>query len=125
MNCCFLSYFIIKPQLRVPVRLLFVVVSYLISSSNHNFIRNSIGPPFVVSYLISSSNHNYIRVGSPSRQLFLILFHHQTTTDRQGIPRRQRLFLILFHHQTTTGSPHFSFLSPVVSYLISSSNHNS
>jgi len=37
-----------------------LVVSYLISSSNHNIFRKREKRNLVVSYLISSSNHNLV-----------------------------------------------------------------
>ena len=58
------------------------VVSYLISSSNHNLSGSWSLPSGVVSYLISSSNHNRNPGIFGSHELYLILFHHQTTTKR-------------------------------------------
>ena len=143
--CCFLSHIIIKPQLLATLEWRATVVSYLISSSNHN------------------PTAFYIPIGL----LFLISYHHQTTTCSSWMAFALMLFLISYHHQTTTGFPtvisvwccflshiiikpqhfvqsaciclrcflshiiikpqlleHFHQLRLVVSYLISSSNHN-
>ena len=56
--CCVLFYFYIKPQLDVSVQRILQVVSYSISTSNHN--SNLANPAWgrVVSYSISTSNHN-------------------------------------------------------------------
>ena len=55
---CVISYFYIKPQLLIFVQFHWFVVSYLISTSNHNpRLISNIGV-YVVSYLISTSNHN-------------------------------------------------------------------
>ena len=56
------------------------VVSYSISTSNHNSKLLRISLALVVSYSISTSNHNCIRPPPYPTQLCLILFLHQTTT---------------------------------------------
>ena len=77
---CVLSSFIIKPQLAVRFNYELCIVSYLLSSSNHNYAVTS-------SWMLS---------------LCLIFFHHQTTTMRWMRWRVSALCLIFFHHQTTT-----------------------
>ena len=57
---------------------------------------------YVVSYLISSSNHNCMSTISISYRLFLISYHHQTTTVLLEAAALGQLFLISYHHQTTT-----------------------
>ena len=58
IESCILLNFYIKPQLTVKRILNFGVVSYWISTSNHNrVVRRPIGGT-VVSYWISTSNHN-------------------------------------------------------------------
>ena len=57
------------------------VVSYLISSSNHNPVLRRRSVLRVVSYLISSSNHNGANDVIGVYGLFLISYHHQTTTS--------------------------------------------
>ena len=121
---CFLSCIYIKPQ---PVKLLqrynrvvsylvstsnhnldltdkttLLVVSYLVSTSNHNSASPVICLRRVVSYLVSTSNHNFSLVSYLKFQLFLILYLHQTTTSFQKKRCKAWLFLILYLHQTTT-----------------------
>ena len=56
------------------------VVSYCVSTSDHNITNNDLQVPDVVSYCVSTSNHNnYVVTGDPI-ELFLIAFLHQTTT---------------------------------------------
>ena len=83
---------------------LFLVVSYSISTSNHNIKAQQTSPRLVVSYSISTSNHNSIGSWNKGKALFLIRFLHQTTTQRTGSGDCRALFLIRFLHQTTTSS---------------------
>ena len=103
-NClgCFLSHFYIKPQPNTMYGDYGRVVSYLISTSNHNWSCFSDGSRVVVSYLISTSNHNCLLYQYLFIQLFLISFLHQTTTVPSCICPVALLFLISFLHQTTT-----------------------
>ena len=55
---CVLFYFYIKPQPSSALRLWSIVVSYSISTSNHNLIQHLLASCNVVSYSISTSNHN-------------------------------------------------------------------
>ena len=55
-----------------------------------------------MSYLLSSSNHNYKPREMQTELLCLIFFHHQTTTFKYFISLSPKLCLIFFHHQTTT-----------------------
>ena len=59
---CILFHFYIKPQLFFPNRLFLVVVSYSISTSNHNCQKCQVVLVLVVSYSISTSNHNLWRI---------------------------------------------------------------
>ena len=61
------------------------VVSYPKSSSNHNTAVSRMFMRGVVSYPKSSSNHNPIGSFSLFNRLYLILNHHQTTTDVFGV----------------------------------------
>ena len=121
------------------------VVSYSISTSNHNLRWIIFVLAIVVSYSISTSNHNSLRRRKYIFQLYLIPFLHQTTTLLRFTGGGTMLYLIPFLHQTTTvqhgipgktgcilfhfyikpqryyGGPDFS---TVVSYSISTSNHN-
>ena len=56
----------------------------------------------VVSYSVSTSNHNWRYLHARGSTLYLILFLHQTTTFIRFIRFIVMLYLILFLHQTTT-----------------------
>ena len=77
---CILFHFYIKPQLRQLQIVLCLVVSYSISTSNHNVFASNLCP----------------------HGLYLIPFLHQTTTFAIIAPLLSRLYLIPFLHQTTT-----------------------
>ena len=78
------------------------VVSYSISTSNHNTCGISFGNRHVVSYSISTSNHNP-NIEKPIKAvLYLIPFLHQTTTSNFQVIKEFKLYLIPFLHQTTT-----------------------
>ena len=113
---CILFHFYIKPQLsnigfRNPP-----VVSYSISTSNHNSVGLSLCPHYVVSYSISTSNHNNWLHNSYVLWLYLIPFLHQTTTINHFLLSVSSLYLIPFLHQTTTKFRCFAFPSSL--YLI-------
>ena len=91
---CILFHFYIKPQLLASMDVFQVVVSYSISTSNHNK-RDEI------SILI---------------ELYLIPFLHQTTTTSTLTQPGIKLYLIPFLHQTTTAG--FRLLLPLLLYLI-------
>ena len=122
--CCILFHFYIKPQLGRRRNYLGLVVSYSISTSNHNVLEvieytalvvsysistsnhnlfdDRSAPSVVVSYSISTSNHNlYIKEYNVA-ELYLIPFLHQTTTFDCDAVFRIWLYLIPFLHQTTT-----------------------
>ena len=77
---CILFHFYIKPQLMAAANLIDFVVSYSISTSNHNCFSIFMDLSRVVSYSISTSNHNHASCGWATRRLYLIPFLHQTTT---------------------------------------------
>ena len=79
-RCCVLFYFYIKPQLPGVCTSFWFVVSYSISTSNHNGSVRSSTTALVVSYSISTSNHNSLDYFLLRFELCLILFLHQTTT---------------------------------------------
>ena len=56
------------------------VVYHSISSSNHNYFVTKSEIAKVVYHSISSSNHNHSAWHSVCKLLYIILFHHQTTT---------------------------------------------
>ena len=71
------------------------VVSYSISTSNHNDTYDEVCEALVVSYSISTSNHNLYIVYHNKSKLYLIPFLHQTTTHSRSLPLLIRC--ILFH----------------------------
>ena len=84
-KCCILFHFYIKPQLfDIEFNNIFVV-SYSISTSNHNRYNNWRKDMLVVSYSISTSNHNLIRMTLILNMLYLIPFLHQTTTENLAL----------------------------------------
>ena len=92
---CILFHFYIKPQLLSMVLFLLLVVSYSISTSNHNYKGRNTPVLPVVSYSISTSNHNLFRHRHCRFRLYLIPFLHQTTTVMIWLPRL--ISCILFH----------------------------
>ena len=78
------------------------VVSYSISTSNHNYNDVRADVAQVVSYSISTSNHNRVCIILFEWMLYLIPFLHQTTTCQKKKPIINKLYLIPFLHQTTT-----------------------
>ena len=79
-----------------------MVVSYSISTSNHNYDTLVMTTACVVSYSISTSNHNQTSSYNGLLQLYLIPFLHQTTTLYIVSFVGFVLYLIPFLHQTTT-----------------------
>ena len=73
----------------------FLVVSYSISTSNHNNVSPFPLLAYVVSYSISTSNHNTVGVNAESLGLYLIPFLHQTTTV--SCLFKCKICCILFH----------------------------
>ena len=99
------------------------VVSYSISTSNHNQRNLDYSGMPVVSYSISTSNHNVGSIVSSGVGLYLIPFLHQTTTVGMftTFPRS----CILFHFYIKPQLSHNGDKDKtVVSYSISTSNHN-
>ena len=122
-----------------------MVVSYSISTSNHNSSRASLNTARLCLILFLHQTTTLCCFTFVHRQLCLILFLHQTTTQGIQIWNFSLLCLILFLHQTTTRSRQlrtrrrcvlfYFYIKPqhieetldkifVVSYSISTSNHN-
>ena len=99
---CILFHFYIKPQPFVFEFRDTLVVSYSISTSNHNLYNLHFSRRAVVSYSISTSNHNFWSGATTVSTLYLIPFLHQTTTFRGNRCVFNKLYLIPFLHQTTT-----------------------
>ena len=144
-NRCFLSRIYIKPQQHWYTSVSGCVVSYLVSTSNHNYSwhgwqRQKL---FLISYLHQTTTDSTFLTFII--RLFLISYLHQTTTVRFRNGGIVLLFLISYLHQTTTTflqsweslscflsriyiKPQHAVLSfrwlLVVSYLVSTSNHN-
>ena len=78
---CILFHFYIKPQRKLVLTHVPTVVSYSISTSNHNRQVAATMLRTVVSYSISTSNHNYGLEPHHKVLLYLIPFLHQTTTQ--------------------------------------------
>ena len=99
--CCILSKFYIKPQPSGRVR---------------EFLK-------VVSYRNSTSNHNISAGGSSSSSLYLIEILHQTTTACPKLRRRKSCILSKFYIKPQLEDAP-AYVSRVVSYRNSTSNHN-
>ena len=77
----------------------------------------------VVSYWISTSNHNYTHVDCSKFMLYLIEFLHQTTTFKFNYIFIFCCILLNFYIKPQLSSS-ITFSYFVVSYWISTSNHN-
>ena len=99
---CILSKFYIKPQPDVLHCLLFVVVSYRNSTSNHNRLSDIIQGRWVVSYRNSTSNHNYY----DKFKMYASVVSYRNSTSNHNRPQ------------------YSSIPAVVVSYRNSTSNHN-
>ena len=75
---CLFSY--IKPQLASLWVARFGVVYVSFPTSNHNMQRVGMNPNLVVYVSFPTSNHNSCFAPSISKQLYMSLFLHQTTT---------------------------------------------
>ena len=100
--CCLSSCSYIKPQLVDERRSAVEVVYHLVPTSNHNPRRALPRSSFVVYHLVPTSNHNRDRRRHPS---VVVVYHLVPTSNHNtalvNLTRRQ-LFIILFLHQTTT-----------------------
>ena len=122
-----------------------VVVYHLVPTSNHNALALALAMRKVVYHLVPTSNHNVGLEIHIDRELFIILFLHQTTTALPSSLAAVKLFIILFLHQTTTPMrpctlyksclSSCSYIKPqhlrgkdgekvVVYHLVPTSNHN-
>ena len=101
-RCCFLSRIYIKPQLAIHWEARLRVVSYLVSTSNHNCFCfcHSVSLLFLISYLHQTTTKCVCQIRA--LVLFLISYLHQTTTKDKDFSKRHELFLISYLHQTTT-----------------------
>ena len=99
---CILSKFYIKPQLPTLSYILFYVVSYRNSTSNHNSTQRNALLASVVSYRNSTSNHN----SAPVIRSDTLVVSYRNSTSNHNLA----CFLV--------------FARRVVSYRNSTSNHN-
>ena len=90
---CILFHFYIKPQ-RCPIfHALFSVVSYSISTSNHNLLFSSSAIRLVVSYSISTSNHNRnLQTSRPS-----LVVSYSISTSNHNLWRIRHYFQAHYH----------------------------
>ena len=121
--CCILFHFYIKPQQRLrrsPQVRSCILFHFYIKPQRADGNNDQIA---VVSYSISTSNHNNWGFYLICHKLYLIPFLHQTTT-RIKISQND-LRCILFHFYIKPQQVAKSTRSSeVVSYSISTSNHN-
>ena len=99
---CILFHFYIKPQRCATPQsktTSCILFHFYIKPQHYFGDDNSI---LVVSYSISTSNHNELSMFSSFCELYLIPFLHQTTTSTLTSRLRSWLYLIPFLHQTTT-----------------------
>ena len=99
---CILFHFYIKPQPRSNIgRIVFrCILFHFYIKPQHSHTR--LIYLLVVSYSISTSNHNAQATEKVKGMLYLIPFLHQTTTHCLSSHCRCTLYLIPFLHQTTT-----------------------
>ena len=116
---CVLSSFIIKPQRMLSSHTLATIVSYLLSSSNHNNSQSDLNQEEIVSYLLSSSNHNQALVQQPQDVIVSYLLSSSNHNRMVCTCPQAGLCLIFFHHQTTTvPAPYESMADCVLSSFI-------
>ena len=99
---CILFHFYIKPQPHTMIKALCVVVSYSISTSNHNSSSeaSSLRLLYLIPFLHQTTTCGKCEVCL--NKLYLIPFLHQTTTSNIWVSQNYLLYLIPFLHQTTT-----------------------
>ncbi len=107
---CLLSLFYIKPQQQLIQSVPVVIVFYLSSTSNHNFVNVMPVDGPIVFYLSSTSNHNWPSVLDSVLSLSFISLLHQTTTYDDFHFEPFELSFISLLHQTTTCTSYFIYL---------------
>ena len=93
MKSCILFHFYIKPQLRYMDYAGEMVVSYSISTSNHNGYGRTARGSKVVSYSISTSNHNVSRGYLDKFQVV----SYSISTSNHNLWRIRRYFQAHYH----------------------------
>ena len=120
------------------------LIFFLHQTTTSTFVNQIVFILYLIFFLHQTTTT--IIFGKMRLRLYLIFFLHQTTTPLHRNQKSNRLYLIFFLHQTTTHT--FSFLDvpncilssfyikpqldathaislTIVSYLLSTSNHNS
>ena len=100
------------------------VVSYSISTSNHNRVDAPVSVPFVVSYSISTSNHNL-------RSIFcfaiIVVSYSISTSNHNSMLGFTNCVIVVSYSISTSNhniTHYLLHIIEVVSYSISTSNHN-
>ena len=99
---CILFHFYIKPQQLGGREWVQLVVSYSISTSNHNTQSGYAYNPTVVSYSISTSNHNCLIFSLLSVKVVSYSISTSNHNIVVNVIVPHQLYLIPFLHQTTT-----------------------
>ena len=100
------------------------VVSYSISTSNHNIVRGGQNKPSVVSYSISTSNHNTgVKI---CYKVFVVSYSISTSNHNLHDQTPSTTTVVSYSISTSNHNPRTLIQTPlsVVSYSISTSNHN-
>ena len=123
-HCCILFHFYIKPQHFPIPEFDKLVVSYSISTSNHNRLSHWQCTLQVVSYSISTSNHNQLK----GEELKLFVVSYSISTSNHNLVSVTLICSCVVSYSIST-SNHNSWKTwfarrNVVSYSISTSNHN-
>ena len=120
---CISSFSYIKPQQSRGEGDPHRVVYHPFPTSNHNWTSPIISPFSVVYHPFPTSNHNSIFRFSRSERLYIILFLHQTTTNRE----KSRIFAsCISSFSYIKPQPHATWyeIIPVVYHPFPTSNHN-
>ena len=102
-----------------------IVVSYSISTSNHNVLIITTTTSKVVSYSISTSNHNSISIYKDKNKV--VSYSISTSNHNWARIRLYALIVVSYSISTSNHNVVFAcmYVKHVVSYSISTSNHNS
>ncbi len=122
--CCILFYFYIKPQPTTVLKTYMGVVSYSISTSNHNTVMVIAKTSTVVSYSISTSNHN--RVGFVYYNNWVVSYSISTSNHNLSNQLNDDAGVVSYSISTSNHNCAAQVAQGirVVSYSISTSNHN-
>ena len=115
-KCCFLFCFYIKPQPSVSIGILLEVVSYFVSTSNHNWDEIHFGANEVVSYFVSTSNHNLIE--ELNSAVYVVSYF--VSTSNHNIASLHIIWPCVVSYFVSTSNHNYTFLlvSPLLLFLI-------